>query len=314
MTHDQLFKDLLRAFLPEFITLFFPEAAARLDFREITFLDKEVFTDLPRGRRRELDLVVRLRTRDGRPELILIHIEVQARRTPPFPYRMFEYGAALRLRHRVPVFPIVVYLAPGAGGLGEEVYREAVLGREVLTYRYACVGLPDLPAVEYLQKESPLAAALAAVMDRQRRPAYEIKAAAWQGVLRGRLDEARTWLLLNLVETYTELSPAEQAEFQQQLREESSEEDQGMLTYETKLKMKLAEQLEEEFRVREAQLKVRWVIETKRDTLLRQLQEKFGALLEGARARVASLESEADLDRLLSRVVKAQSLAELGLE
>ena len=32
MAHDQTFKDLLRAFFPEFMDLFFPQVAARLDF------------------------------------------------------------------------------------------------------------------------------------------------------------------------------------------------------------------------------------------------------------------------------------------
>lgn len=49
MAHDQTFNDLLRAFFPEFMELFFPRVARRLDFREVTFLDKEVFTDVPEG-------------------------------------------------------------------------------------------------------------------------------------------------------------------------------------------------------------------------------------------------------------------------
>ena len=60
MAHDQLFKDLLRAFFHEFMELFFPEVANRLDFSRVTFLDKEVFTDLPQGKQREADLVAQV--------------------------------------------------------------------------------------------------------------------------------------------------------------------------------------------------------------------------------------------------------------
>jgi hypothetical protein len=59
IAHDQLFKELLRAFFQEFLELFFPEVAARLDFARVTFLDKEVFADVPEGSRRGLDLVRR---------------------------------------------------------------------------------------------------------------------------------------------------------------------------------------------------------------------------------------------------------------
>jgi hypothetical protein len=59
----------LRAFFREFLELFFPEVAARLDFTRVTFLDKEVFTDVPEGSRRELDLVAQVYTQDGAPEV-----------------------------------------------------------------------------------------------------------------------------------------------------------------------------------------------------------------------------------------------------
>ena len=134
MPQDQLFKELLRAFFREFLELFYPEVAARLDFARTTFLDKETFTDLPEGSRREMDLVAQVYTLDGEPEIILVHVEVQTQRRGEFPYRMWEYYALLRLRHKMPVFPVVVYLAPGAGGLVEETYTEALFGRNVLTF------------------------------------------------------------------------------------------------------------------------------------------------------------------------------------
>lgn len=44
---DQLFKQLLRAFFAEFLRLFDPETAARLDLDTIEFRDTEAFTDIP---------------------------------------------------------------------------------------------------------------------------------------------------------------------------------------------------------------------------------------------------------------------------
>src|SRR4051812_40936414 len=98
MSHDQLFKELLQAFFREFMELFFPNVAARLDFSRVTFLDKEMFTDLPRGDQREADLVAQVYTLEGQPEIILTHIEVEARRRSSFPERMSEYYWMLKLR------------------------------------------------------------------------------------------------------------------------------------------------------------------------------------------------------------------------
>jgi hypothetical protein len=118
----------LRAFFREFLESFSPEVAARLDFARVMFLDKEVFTDVPEGSRRELDLVAQVHTQDGIPELILLHLEVQAQRQREFPYRMFENYALLRLRYKVLVFPVVVYLVAGMSGLNEVDYEERLFG------------------------------------------------------------------------------------------------------------------------------------------------------------------------------------------
>ena len=47
MGHDQLFKELFHKFLQDFLELFYPDEAARLDFGTLRFLDKELFTDFP---------------------------------------------------------------------------------------------------------------------------------------------------------------------------------------------------------------------------------------------------------------------------
>lgn len=146
MPHDQLFKELLRAFFREFLELFFPQVAARLDFARINFLDKELFTDFPEGDLRETDLLAEVTTLEDEPELILIHIEVQAQRRDVFRYRMWEYYALLRMRYRKPVFPAVLYLSPGSGGLTKETYSEGIFSENTLTFHYAVVGLPDLSA------------------------------------------------------------------------------------------------------------------------------------------------------------------------
>ena len=83
--HDQLFKHVPRAFFAEFLRLFDPETAARLDLDTLEFRDTEAFTDIPQGERRVADLVVQVRTVEGILELVLIHVEVQREREARFP-------------------------------------------------------------------------------------------------------------------------------------------------------------------------------------------------------------------------------------
>ncbi len=93
MGHDQLFKAILEKFLKDFLELFFPDVAARLDFGTVQFLDKELPMDFPRGTTREVDVVARLETHQGEPEIVLVHVEVQSRPEKDFARRMFEYSA-----------------------------------------------------------------------------------------------------------------------------------------------------------------------------------------------------------------------------
>ena len=61
--HDRLFKELISTFFVEFIELFFPQVMDYLDRDSITFLDKEVFTDVTEGERYESDLVAQVKFR-----------------------------------------------------------------------------------------------------------------------------------------------------------------------------------------------------------------------------------------------------------
>src|SRR5262249_10920875 len=55
--HDQRLKVLLKEFFEQFFLCFFPAWAARFDFGDVTWLDKEVFLAPPQGEKRQLDLV-----------------------------------------------------------------------------------------------------------------------------------------------------------------------------------------------------------------------------------------------------------------
>src|SRR5436190_23139460 len=85
--HDQRLKVLLKEFFEQFFLCFFPVWAARFDFTNVTWLDKELFLTPPQGEKRLLDLVARLRLLPDAPPLpvpggemlAVVHIEVESR-------------------------------------------------------------------------------------------------------------------------------------------------------------------------------------------------------------------------------------------
>ncbi len=174
-----------------------------------------MFIDFPDGERREADVVAKLETFDGSPELVLIHVEVQLRPEREFEARMFEYYALLWSRYKIPIFPIILYLHGGDVGTSQEEYHVKLFGRDVLRFRYESVRLERLNAEEYLRQGGPVGAALAALMDRSSSADIErLRASMMQQVVTSELDEARQFLLVNIIETYFELSDAQIERYQ----------------------------------------------------------------------------------------------------
>ncbi len=311
MSHDQLWKTVLWAFFAEFVELFFPEVAERLDFSRIRLIEKEIFTDLPVGARREPDLLVEAYAKDGEVETILIHIEVQARREINVPYRMWEYYSLLRLRWKHRVFPVVVYLSAGAGGLTEEHYEESLFSKEIIRFRYSAVGLPDLPAEEYLERENILAPALSALMREERVSRVRRKLRAYQRLARTQLDDARRSLLVNVIDRYLKLNQEEEAEITLLVEDSDLQEVKEMLTaYEERglkkgIERGIAQGIEQGI--------TQGILRGKRETLLRLLRHRFNDLPEEVVTRIEQIEEAGELDALADKVLDARALEDMGL-
>jgi len=200
--HDQVFKDLLGRFLPDFLTLVAPEPAGRLDLSDWKLLDKEVFTDWPKGRRRDLDFLAGVPLADGSGETALVHVEIEARSRPDVGLRLARYHMQIRLRHGRPVLPILLRLRGGRPGIHFESMVGSELGPEIVRFSYYSFGLARSRAEEYLAKDQPLAWALAALMKRPRSMSRaEHKMACLRRIHAAPLDELSRFLLVNCVET-----------------------------------------------------------------------------------------------------------------
>jgi hypothetical protein len=300
--HDQRLKMLLKEFFEQFFKCFFPEWAERFDFTEITWLDKEVFLAPPQGEKRELDLVARLRIRPGvappQPgltELVaLVHVEVESRDSvQQFRPRMFEYYTQLRRESSLPVLPIGLYLRVGLDGVGWDAYEEYFWEHRLLRFEYAYVGLPGLKADDFATGEHLLGVALSALMRTTPERRVELYAESLKRIALSSENDFRRFLLSECLEAYANLDEAQQQKFQALMNTEQYREAKPLMvtTYE------------------------RGKIEGNRETLILQLETRFGPLSSGVQQRVAEMDSE-QLRRLLMDLIKtpSSSLKELHLE
>jgi hypothetical protein len=303
--HDQRFKVLLREFFKEFVQLFFPTWADRLDLTQTDWLEQEVFPDPPQGERRAVDLVARLHTRQAVPTphdreaeswLALVHVEIEHRDSvQPLRRRMFEYYEHLRCRHRLPVLPIGLYLRVGLDGVGWDAYEEYFWEQRLVRFEYAYVGLPALDAEQYVRQDNWLGVALAVLM----RTPPERRAELGQEALR-RLVQCpetvyRRYLLCECVDAYLPGDDAQRQEIRFRLL---SDADSGVQA----MSRTLFEMLRDEGRQ-----------QGQREALLVQLEARFGSLRQDVRQRIESLPADR-VKELLVAMVKGRTLQEMDLE
>lgn len=303
-SHDQLFKDLLTNFFADLLLLAAPRLARRLRPEAARFLSGELHTDLPEGSRRELDLVAEVPTREGAPEMVLVHVEVEGAARRGIGRRLWRYAMQLRLRHGRPVLSLVLFLTGGPRGIVWRSESERLWETEMATFRYLAWGLGAGAAERFARREEPLAWALAALM--RRRPGRH-KLECLRAIARADLDEARRFLLANCVETYLQLESDEQADYER-LRDRDDDVEVR------EMEMTWAERMEKEYTERGVERGLaRGRIDGMRRLVLHLAERRWGGLDESARQRVEAMDSADALERLADRLLTARSAEEAGL-
>lgn len=313
MFHDTLFKQLLQSDFPAFIRLFFPDVAANVDFHRLEWLDKEHFTDLPNGAQRRSDLVAKAASLSTAPDspgvsfLFLTELEArQGQQAAGFSLeeRLFQYYSILWNRYRLPIYPVVIYIVVSSGGLQRHTHQHCLFGMPVMELHFRSVGLPKLPAQEFLGKGPALQAALAASMSPGPWSRAELKVHCLDALARADGNNAQKFIAVNHIETYLKLNDLENAQFEQILQEKTHMDAQEVhLTWADEMMLK-----------GEARGEARGELNGQRRTLARLLARKFGTLSPKILARLDSISKPERLDELTELVLTATSLKELGLE
>ena len=301
--HDQFFKHLLQEFFGDLVRIVAPDVAEHLRLDGPTFLESELFTEFPEGARRSLDLVARVDSVDGPPEVVLVHVEVESQARRAMARRLLDYSLQLWLRDHLPVVPIVLFLRGGEPGVRLQTVEVEAFGHRFLEYSYLALGLSRSRAAEFLERAEPLAWGLAGLMQGGRMSPARHKLSCLEAIAAAEhLTDRQRFLLANCVETYVKWNEAAQEEFEALVAAEGKDHVAIMeTTWADRIRQEGLEAGRQEGRQ-----------EGRRELLLSLLEDRFGPLGDRTRERVAQLDGEA-LSRFAIGLLDATSLDDLGL-
>lgn len=220
--HDRLFKELIRTFFEEFMVLFFPKAYEAIDFNHSVFLSEEVYTDILKGEKRRVDLLVETRLK-GEQALIIIHIEPQSYVQPHFQDRMFVYFSRLYEKYRRKILPIAIF---SYDQIRDELDTLDISFSffEVMKFQYLKLELKKQNWRDFLKQDNPVAAALLSKMGYAQDERVKVKVEFLRMLARHEPNPAREKLITGFFETYLKLTGQEEQQLQQELTKLKPEE------------------------------------------------------------------------------------------
>ena len=292
--HDRLFKELISTFFVEFIELFFPHLRTYLDPQSITFLDKEIFTDVTEGEKYESDLIAQVKF-EQQDAYFLVHVEAQATAKTDFNRRMFTYFARLEQKFALPVYPIVIfsYESPQKPAINQ--YEVKFPDFKVLEFNYRVIQLNRLNWRDFLHQSNPVASALMAKMRIAPQERGKVKAQCLRLLVTLKLDPARMQLISGFVDTYLNLNPAEEKEFQTEISTFIPEEQEEVMQITTSWMRKGIEQGR---------------LENFHANIISILEKRFETVPSELSSKINSLEDVAKLQQLLLETISVNSLTE----
>ncbi len=294
--HDRLFKELLTTFFWEFIELFFPEITTYLERDTISFIDKEVFTDVTAGEKYETDLVVKARFR-SQETFFLVHLEHQAYYQEAFDLRMYRYFARLYEKYALPVYPIALFSYDSPKKAEINFHQVEFPNKVVLQFNYDVIQLNRLNWREYLQQQNPVASALMAKMNIAPKDRPRVKSECLRLLATLQLDPARMQLISGFIDTYLRLNAQEEEIFQTEIAQFEPTQQEVVMEIVTSWM---------ESGIQQGELKIIQRQLTKRiGVITPELQEQLGGLsltqLEDLAEALLDFSTEADLVGWLQR-------------
>jgi hypothetical protein len=198
-----LVRDLIAAFLPDYLRLVEPDLAPHLDLSSVDF------PDLPRPVAAvcwSVGLVAEVRTRAGEKVIVLVRVEPEGRSPANGAEGLVRSLRALKMPLAEPVWLSVIYLTGSRPGINLETARAVSLaGLDAVRIYYTAFGLEGSRAEYYLDRPEPFAWALAALMGPLRYSSADLKRACQERIRNAPLDREDRDFLLVCVEDFQPL-------------------------------------------------------------------------------------------------------------
>ena len=299
--HDRLFKELLETFFVEFVELFFPEAYEAMDLEHIRFLQQEVFTDVTRGDKHLVDILVETRLK-GKPGIVLVHVENQAKAQSDFAERMYIYFSRLYQEHRCLILPIAVFSYPETRDEPDQFKLEFAF-MPVLDFHFIKLELKKYNWRDYIQSNNPVAAALLSKMGYQKQERVQVKLEFLRMLVHMELDPARMTLLTGFFETYLRLDETEERKLEEEMGKMDEKEASRMI--------ELTTSWEEKGRSKgRIEGKIEGKIEGQAEMLLRLLKKRFKDMPIELENKVRTL-SEAKMAQLAEAIFDLKTIEDV---
>ena len=229
--HDRLYKELFENFFTDFIQLFFPEAYEAIDFGEIKFLNQKIFTDVTKGERKSIDLLVETKLKSEKTAII-IHVETQSYPQSAFNERMFVYFSRLFEKYRCRILPIAVF-SHGKSIDEPDQFTLRFPFKQVLDFSFYKLELHKKNWREYIKYDNPVAAALLSEMGYSDEEKVQVKREFLRLLARLQLDPAKMQLIIGFFETYLKLSEKEESELNKEIEALEPNEREAIFRIET---------------------------------------------------------------------------------
>jgi hypothetical protein len=193
---------------------------------------------------------------------------------------MFTYFARLHEKFVLPIYPIVIFSYDQPKKPAPNYYEISFPDLKVLEFNYQVVQLNRLNWRDFLEKPNPVAAALMAKMNMDKKERAKVKAECLRLLVTLKLDSARMQLISGFVDTYLNLNKQEEEQFQEKITEFNTQEKEEVMEITTSWMRQGLEQGREQGSKREKEL------------IIRQLSRKLGEINPELTAQIMNLEIE----------------------
>lgn len=142
---DSAWKQILDAYFQEFMLFFYPTLAQVVDWSiPYEVMDKElqaITKDAMVGKQ-FVDKLIKVKSKEGQEQFVLVHVEVQGEPQTNFPLRLYQYHYRLFDRYPIPVVTLAV-LVDHHKNWRPTHYTNTVWGQEIIRFNFSTTKLLD---------------------------------------------------------------------------------------------------------------------------------------------------------------------------